>query len=205
MRPKASMPYHTAAVIAGALELTTGYHRIYDTRMSNTSLTKGFSDWAQSVTCNGRFKFCNVEMKMPFPFDLANSMTGDTSLSKPLLPLWATYDATLRMPTAYSMNPFMKSLSASVYGQWSADPKFLKKEREAKPYSNVLTIRGSRSGGKRFYVFINIASQLVFDTLILIYQICLKTFFDTAWAPRIWFHMFISAASVCLFPTGTIL
>lgn len=100
------------------------------------------------MTCKGQFKFCNVEMKLPFPLDLSMQETGDSSLSISMSSLWATYDDSSRPATSYSMNPFMKSLSASVYGQWSADPAFLRRERATKPYSNVLTIRGSRSEGK---------------------------------------------------------
>ena len=86
-------------------------------------------------------------MKLPFPLELAAKEADNTVSPAPLSSLWATYDSTTRTPTSYSMNPFMKSLSAAVYGKWAADPAFLGQARAAKPYSNALTIRGSRNEG----------------------------------------------------------
>ena len=136
---KSTSPYHTAAVISSALEVMTGFCRVYDSRIDSRNFAQSCREWISSATCDDRYKFCNLESNIPFPVDISDYKTLDL--------LWATYESNRQVPTFHSMNPFMRSLSASVHGTWSMDKTLLNKNRNSAPFSNVVTIRGTDNPG----------------------------------------------------------
>ena len=154
--------YHTSAVLASAIEVSTACSR---------SGQLEFNKWAYDITACHQRKMCGVEISLPFPIDPTGKDDssrsderegggrggGKPSYKERLSPLWAAIEEASADPRGSSRcNPFMASLSSSVHGKWAAAEEVFSTRRSGqRPLSNVVFGQGfSNTGGIHMFEYL---------------------------------------------------